>query len=546
MKNKSKKRASLVQVLLGQFIIYMIILLVAVFTWIYLSLTVMATFNMGVSKMELSKIEKQLKKENFDSRLFSVLNRYGQFYEIISHDKGIVYSSDPSHNHNFSNEELEIMLPYDADYYYTSTPYSTDDGSMRYFVQRNRESMDKYVASDVIVEEEEFVYLLDNNLNILVSKESNQKKRFTSRELRILTQTLFDEYHLYKHDFKTDSGEEMSVVMFRPYDTSLEVQTFYDRIIFNLGFLLLLVVIVIIVFTWRLNKRISVPLKVLDDAIKKLSQKDRVETVSDYSGPRELMEIFETFNAVSLELYNSEAKRRELEESKQTMIANISHDLRTPITVIQGYSKALTDKLVVEETRERYTQIIHQKSILLGELISSLFEFSQAQHPNFELQAERIDFCEYLRNYWAKRYDEFMLQDYRLNIEIPETSYFVQLDDSRFTRALDNLLNNFIKYNPSQTTLSFKVRSEEHTLILAIADDGTKISTDIAATIFQPFVTGNSARTSGEGGTGLGLAIVKQIVTLHGGNICLRTENVAPYSKVFELTLPIVTELENM
>ncbi|WP_162011342.1 sensor histidine kinase [Streptococcus sp. S784/96/1] len=516
----------------------MVVLFVAIFTWIFLSLIMLEKVTMGISMTDLSKIEKELKRENFADKSLSIINRYGQFYEVIS-DGSVIYSSNPSKSYSFSPEELEIMLPYDTESYYTSTRYTEVDGKGRYFIQKNKEIADKYVASGVIVEEEEFVYLLDEQLNVLIANTSTRKESFTPREIGLLTQTLFDDFHVYKYDFKTNSGKKMTLVMFRPYDIMLVEQRFYDSTIFNLGILLIIVTIIIIVFTWRLNKRISMPLKVLNDAIKKLSQKDRIETVTDYNGPKELMEIFKTFNIVSLEFYNSEKKRQEVEESNQTMIANLSHDLRTPVTVIQGYSKALADNLIANETRERYTQIIYQKAVLLDELISSLFDFSQAQHPKFQLQTKTIDFCEYLRSYWAKHYDEFILQDYELEIDIPEIAYYAQLDTTSFTRALDNLLNNFLKYNPPKTRLTFTLKREKHVLILSIADNGTKISKEVAKTLFQPFVTGSPARTAGKSGAGLGLSIVKQFVIMHRGNIILRTENVAPYSKIFEITLPI-------
>lgn len=527
------------QLLLSQFLLYLMITLVGIGIWIEVSIHSLESYGRNIQPQEMARLDKQLKKGNYDSPFFRPYNSYGAFFEIFSYEDGLIYSSNPEVQYNLTTSELDLILPHDADYYYTSMQYiSPESGQFRYLVQKNKGSSGRFVSGGIPFEDEEFAYLLDADMNIIFSAMPTDRQRFSSREIQIMTQSLGDNYHLYRYNFETDTGEKMAFVIFKPYDDSQESQAFRDQVIRNVILLILVFGLFIILFAWRLHRKISRPLAILKGAIVKLANRDKIEAEETSAGPQEFMEIFDTFNAVSTELYESEMKRMELEESKQKMLANISHDLRTPITVIQGYSKALLDHLTTDEMREQYMQIIYQKSIVLNELINSLYDFSRIQHPNFNLVTKKEDFGEYLRHYWARRYDEFSVQDYQLDIDIAEERCFVDLDVAQFNRVLDNLINNFIRYNPPGTLLHFKMVIEKDHVIVTIADDGEEIPEEIAGTIFRPFVTGSEARTSGAGGTGLGLAIVQQFVEMHQGNIILDT-NVASYTKAFVITLPL-------
>ena len=540
MKSKTKKRWSLIHLLLSQFILYLIVVLVGVVIWVLISFKILDEISSLIQPSEMIRLEKPLKAGKYKSIDFRPYNIYGTTYEIVSYERGLVYASNPATAQKFTSDELDLILPYNANYYYTSMKYtSPESGKHRYLIQKNTNKGDRYLVGVLPVESEEFAYLLDEKMNIISQNLSSGRSRFSKRDIQILTQSLQDKYHLYKYDFVDNKGEKMAFVIMKTYNLDLEDKAINDHILITVVILLVTVILFMILFIWRLHRKISKPLTVLNEAITKLVNRDEVVVYEDSGAPQEFATIFNTFNEVSAELYESQRQRHEIEESKKKMLANISHDLRTPITVIQGYSKALSDQMIAEDTRNRYMQIIYQKSVVLNELIESLYEFSQIQHPEFTLQTERLDFCEYLRHYWAQHYDEFILQEYELDIDIPEERYMIDLDIVKFTRVLDNLLNNFMRYNPPHTTLAFHLQCEKQFVKLEIADDGVEIREEIAATLFQPFVTGVEARTAGKGGTGLGLAIVQQFVEMHGGTITLETKNIAPYTKAFVIRLPL-------
>lgn len=539
MRKKFKDRGSLRKLLQDHFILYLIVIMIGVCLWIMITIKGWGHYHRAIQPQEMDKLEEQLIRGNYDSAYFNPYNSYGTFFEIISYEKGLIYSSNKSQKHHFNKKELELILPHDADYYYTSMEYiSPESSKQRYLLQKNTHSGSRYVAGVLPVEEEEFAYLLDSQLQVISSASPSKYQSFTKREIEILTQSLEDMYHLYRYDFVTQSGDKRAFIIFKTYDVKQQHQAFYDYMIKNVILLLLAIFLVMLLFIWRLDYIIAKPLETLRKAMTELASRDRIVNYDYSSGPKELVTIFETFNTVSSELYESERLRSELEESRRKLLASISHDLRTPITVIQGYSKALIDKLIIGEAREQYLTIIYQKSNVLNDLINSLYDFSRIQHPDFQLSMEKTDFSEYLRHYWARHYEEFDVSGYCLELDIPEKRYEVMLDQAYFDRILDNLHNNFIKYNPKGTTLYFKIVAAPTELILTIADNGVIISEDTAKSIFNPFVTGSESRTAGHGGTGLGLSIVKQFVEMHGGMIRLENQD-DRYSKSFVIRIPL-------
>lgn len=539
MRNRNRDNSGLKRLLLSHFLRYLLCILLIICVWVFVTIRGWENFNKAIQPREMDRLEEQLIKGNYDSNYFKPYNSYGTFFEIVSYKNGLIYSSDSSRQYHFSSDELDLILPHDADYYYTSMEYiSPESGKERYLIQKNKQSGNRYVSGALPVEEEEFAYLLDDKLTIISSNEPTERKLFSKRDIAIMTQTFEEDYHLYRYDFEKKTGEKAAFIIFRTYDVGQRQRALYNHIIKNMFGLIVILASISILSTWRLYRKISHPLGTLKQAISQLlNREQRIDY--DYSlAPKELVSIFETFNKVSMDLKKSEQAREELEEGRQKLLANISHDLRTPITVIQGYSKALLDRLILGEAREQYLTIIHQKSIILNDLISSLYDFSRIQHPDFQLNMTRKNLSEYLRHYWARHYDECHVLGYQLEIDIPEGRYDVYLDQVQFERVLDNLLNNFIKYNAKGTTLFFQMKVRHKEVILTMADDGVVIPETIAKSLFNPFVTGSESRTAGKGGTGLGLSIVQQFVEMHGGTVTLVTD-LPKYTKAFVIYLAL-------
>jgi signal transduction histidine kinase len=235
-------------------------------------------------------------------------------------------------------------------------------------------------------------------------------------------------------------------------------------------------------------------------------------------------ELNEELRALASELKKKNLEKTLLEESKKRMLADLSHDLKTPMTTIQGYSRALYEDIIVdEEKKKKYLKYIYDKSIRVTYLIEELFMFSKLDSPDSPIQKEEKDICEFFREIIVEYYELFSEKEMELEIDIPPTAILYSFDQKLLYRAISNLLENTIKYNPTNTCVYIHLHNLNNSIKIEIGDNGIGIPEDIVATLFDPFVRGDKNRIN-DGGTGLGLAITKKIIEKHGGQLRLDTK----------------------
>lgn len=217
------------------------------------------------------------------------------------------------------------------------------------------------------------------------------------------------------------------------------------------------------------------------------------------------------------------------------MLAGLSHDLKTPITIIQGFTKAIKDGLVSEEDKPKYLQVILSKSTQMTDLVNQLYEYNKLEHPDFSLEKQRVDIAELSRSFLAGIYDEFEVRGYVLDTQIPEEEIYCDVDRQQILRVFENLASNFFKYTPIGSTLLFKVDREDDKVRLCIADNGPGVSEEASEDLFEAFVVGEKSRN--KQGSGLGLAVCKKIIEMHGGTIVLAKEPYEGYNLQFDIVL---------
>jgi signal transduction histidine kinase len=299
--------------------------------------------------------------------------------------------------------------------------------------------------------------------------------------------------------------------------------------------LLFMTILFFILFSRITSKTVTKPLTYIREGLDKMTKGD-LNTRIDFNSHYEFTEIKDSFNYMAERLQNSEREREEAEKSKKRMIMDISHDLKTPITSITGYSKALSEGMVSdEESRKKYLTYIYDKSIRMTKLIEDLFRFSKMEDSEFKLNKQPSDIVEFLREIIASNYGEIEAKEIELEISLPQEEVIYSFDKVELDRALTNIITNMVKYNPKGTE-AFIELSKGKGITIRIGDKGVGMSKDLKATVFDAFVRGESARKT-DGGTGLGLAIAKKIVELHGGKIHLETEE--GKGSNFTIELPI-------
>lgn len=222
-------------------------------------------------------------------------------------------------------------------------------------------------------------------------------------------------------------------------------------------------------------------------------------------------------------------------EERNILYAHIAHDLKTPMTSIFGYAKALKDKKVEPEQLEMVVDRIYQKAKQADGLLNMLFEYTKLQTNSYQLNKTKVDICAVVRNVVAGQYEAFEDKNIELEIEIPDNNIFVFCDVQQMARAVENLVINAYKHNVAGGHVGVILRKESNGISIAIADNGKNIPVGEIEAIFEPFISLDVSRHLSDG-SGLGLAIAKSIIEKHGGKLCIEHRK-SGYVKEFVIYL---------
>jgi len=478
----------------------------------------------------IDKYEKYLKSGNYSDISANDMLGNDSSFTILAADGSLEYASSKKISETFSPEELQC-IPDLSDSQYTDTSAFTDENGE----QRTLVSFTIFSGSTYEKMQSKYI-LLDQNYRILSDTAGIGEKTLSQKEYALLTQTYNKDDLLSRHTFQSDDGKSHTMLLYMPYYSPRAEKLVKHGIQLGAAAFIAIYIILVLLFVFMMRRKVYQPLKLLDSAFVNLAKGDLTSKI-EYSGPREFTRICDSFNLLSGELAESEKKRKLLEDEKLKMLADISHDLKTPITVIQGYTKAINDGLVKTDEQEKYLHVIYQKACALNDLINSFHDYSKIQHPDYKMDKRKIDLCEYSREYFADRYPEFEIAGCSLEAEIPEEPFYYYLDPEKFLRVFDNLISNFFKYSDRGTTLYYRLeKTESGRARMILADNGQGIDPEIAQRLFQPFVVGSEARTAAKG-SGLGLAIVDKIVKGHSGFIRVVIPPEHPYKAEFEIIL---------
>ncbi|MFB6365409.1 ATP-binding protein [Paenibacillus elgii] len=339
-------------------------------------------------------------------------------------------------------------------------------------------------------------------------------------------------YHVYS--VRGPNGERYALLWKIPRHSGRNLSIFVG-IFFALFALFLL--IAVYVYSLYSVKQVKKPLKQIVEGIREM-ERLHYQTRLDYSAEKEFAEIRDAFNEMAERLQRTAAEKEIIEKNKRNMLLHLSHDLKTPITSIYGYSQLLADdQLVAEDQKNKYIRYIHDKSFYMTNLVKDLFELAKLDDHQLKLNREPVNIAEWLRQIIVEFYPEIEGKGFELEADIPEERWIVPLDSIQLKRVITNILGNTLKYNPPGTSLYVSCAREQGQVVICIGDDGVGVEEEIKAHIFDEFVKGIGQSD----GTGLGLAICKKIVTLHHGSIELSED--ARYPTLFKIYLPSTAEV---
>ncbi|WP_248548848.1 sensor histidine kinase [Paenibacillus odorifer] len=296
-----------------------------------------------------------------------------------------------------------------------------------------------------------------------------------------------------------------------------------------------MILLLIIVYSYWVARRIRKPLRIITLGLKQMIQGNYDTRIALYA-EKEFSQIGETFNYMADVIEKTTKEKRQAEESKKRMMVDLSHDLKTPITSIQGFAQALVEGRGEDEERQkRYLSYIYNKSSQVTKLIQNMLELLKIDSPDFLLRMEHQELGEFIREIIADTYGEIEQKNFVLHLNVPEEDVFLNFDAELLSSVVHNLISNALIYNPPGTHLRVEVIPLEKEVTIEIADTGVGIPEELWSTMFDPFVRGDKARTA-SGGTGLGLSIAMKNTEKMGGTLHLSRRKKEP--TVFTIRIP--------
>lgn len=534
---KANRRGSIFSLLINNYILFTVIIIISAILINNVSnYLIFGDYDatLGLTK----KYQNYLKEEKFNKLNLKEITGEDGTIEILDENYNLIYSLGKDINkEKYNEDEINAIPNYRKDDTYLNIYdyYSENGESYNLIIAESYYS--EGVISNSLKSTSKWFKVLDKNLNVILeSDNAPAKKNYTEKEIIYMRGYYNNGLFIEKYQYINNDGiKRTAIIKSRELYTNsffkkMNILTKIDFVVFGIAYIIL-----VVIFVFVLRSKFYEPLEKLNKAMELLTEGKRKKPV-DYSGPREFVDICDRFNIMVSKLEDSENQRKKLMNDKERMMADISHDLKTPITSIQGYAKALSDGIIVDEDKDKYIKIIYEKSKKLTELINIFHEYSKLEHPDFNLIFEKVDLSEYLRAYIALKYEDIVESGFNIEVDIPEEEMEIKIDKVQLQRVFDNILGNSIKHNEKGTNIYVSLKEKNDIYEIIIADDGKGISKDIANNIFEAFTVGDESRNSKQG-SGLGLAIAKTIVDLHGGTIELEPESLKKFSTQFKIIL---------
>ncbi len=215
---------------------------------------------------------------------------------------------------------------------------------------------------------------------------------------------------------------------------------------------------------------------------------------------------------------------RRLEAVRRDFVANVSHELKTPLTSISGYAETLLQDVPDAETTRRFLAIIVSNARRMQRLVDDLLDLSRIEAGRWQPRPEPVDVGAVVREVWATLAERAAQRGVAFTMDVPPDAATLVADPDAVRQVLTNLLDNSLRYTAAGGTIAARSRARDGGIELSVADDGAGIAREHLPRIFERFYRVDASRSREEGGTGLGLSIVKHLLEAHGGRVAAESE----------------------
>ena len=300
--------------------------------------------------------------------------------------------------------------------------------------------------------------------------------------------------------------------------------------------IIIFILICIILFKASVEKEKNKNLKYIQNKLNKIMKGNTNEKLLVDTDDKEIRKILVEINTLLDFNQKILADYRKKELSISKMLSNISHDLKTPLTVVLGYIESIKlDNDISKDERAILLSKVHNKSLEVIELINKFFDLAKLESGDMDLTISRVNINESCRKNILEFYDNLTSKGYEVNIEIPEIDIYVFGNLDALQRIMNNLISNAIKYGSEGKYLGLKLSYDDNYSYVEIWDKGKGIEEINVDMVFERMYTLEDSRNKLYQGSGLGLTITKRLVEKLGGKILIKSKPYGKTSFIFQL-----------
>ncbi len=292
-----------------------------------------------------------------------------------------------------------------------------------------------------------------------------------------------------------------------------------QAVFFLLGAIILILILIILYQQFAFDKGIQAKLKQISEKLEEIIETESDEKVMVFTSNPVLKDLCGQVNNFLIERQKIKANVKREQIASKKMLANISHDMKTPLTVILGYLEIMRLDNADDEMLEK----VEEKAKQVTNLINQFFTLAKLESGDTDVELGRININEVCRENVLAFYDILRQKEFEVEIAIPETPVFVQGNRDALWRILNNLLSNVMRYGLDGKYLGLFMREDESSVFIDVVDKGKGIGWESAPHVFDRLYTMEDSRNREIQGNGLGLTIAKNLAERLGGDIYLNS-----------------------
>lgn len=294
-----------------------------------------------------------------------------------------------------------------------------------------------------------------------------------------------------------------------------------EIILFFLCICIAVLICIVVYQQFVFRRGIQKQLKEISQKLEKIQDTDSDENIMMFTDEQALMELLVQINRLLENQRKMKVDYRRSQISAKKMLSNISHDIKTPMTVILGYLEIMR---INGDKEDEMLLKVEQKAKRVMELINQFFTLAKLEAGDMELEISRINICEVCRKNILDFYELLKQKEFQVEVKIPEEAVFIMGNKEALHRILYNLISNVVRYGLDGRYLGLVLRSVKNDVYIDVIDKGKGIEKEFAGNVFERLFTMEDSRNRRIQGNGLGLTIAQTLAQQLGGEIVLESE----------------------